>query len=135
MSASVTVLVKMAVMPSPSSSTYFPRSSSLPAMTLTHLLQCTNGGHYRAAEPAAARQAKGQTERLIIRYCDIKIALVILEAKMEVYLEGWRRNCGSWNISRAEVESLELSEAPTSYSPSKTYFFSNKKGEVFIKHQ
>jgi hypothetical protein len=54
---------------------------------------------------------------------------------MEVFLEGWRRNCGSLNISRAEVESLELTEAPSSYSPSKTYFFSNKKGDVFIKHQ
>src|SRR5688500_10348906 len=64
MSASVTVLVKMAVMPSLSSSTYFPRSSSLPAMALTHLLQCTNGGHYRAARQAWARRAKGPDEAL-----------------------------------------------------------------------
>src|SRR5687768_6060036 len=64
MSASVTVLVKIAVMPSASSSTYFPRSSSLPAMALTHLLQCTNGGHYRAARQAGARRRKVAQSRL-----------------------------------------------------------------------
>src|SRR5688572_29898389 len=49
----------MAVMPSPSSSTYFPRSSSFPAMALTHLLQCTNGGHYRAPSGRGARRRLG----------------------------------------------------------------------------
>ena len=54
---------------------------------------------------------------------------------MEVSLEGWRRNCGSLNISRAEVETLEFTEAPASYSGSKIYFFRRKNGEVVIRHR